>query len=346
MLERHDRNGAADRGEFLAAIASCLATATRQQERPDQVEAWLAAIAPALPGCQVDLAWRTQSCDGRLQYDALVALPDEGTFCLSFAPEDEQPWALLAAQRWSEGELLAVDDQRLRVNDATALVDILWKDQDISRRLINVCLLRRELARHPHVVTDEELSSYVEQWRRTKALFSARDFDSWLSRRGFTLSQFLSRAREQAGMVILRRRLVGDVSAQFEARRTEFDQVEYVRCRFGRREQAEQVKQAVVGGCEFWQLVDRRLIVPEFAVSRRRDLDAAQAEQLFAAAPDEVLGPFEGAQSFDLIRALGVRPAQLDGATRHALEDLLLEDWLARARSTARVEWNWGDVQG
>jgi parvulin-like peptidyl-prolyl isomerase len=147
-------------------------------------------------------------------------------------------------------------------------------------------------------------------------------------------------------MVILRRRLVGDVSAQFEARRTEFDQVEYLRCRFGQQDQAEQVKQAAAGAGEFWQLVDRRVIVPEFAVSRRRDLETAQADRLFAAAPGELLGPFDGPGSFDLIRVLGVRAAQLDRATRQELEHLLLEDWLARARATARVEWNWGDAQG
>lgn len=66
------------------------------------------------------------------------------------------------------------------------------------------------------------------------------------------------------------------------------------------------------------------------------------AEALFAAAPGTIAGPVRVDGTSRVFRVLAQRPAELDRATRERIERELFDDWLARQRRSARIEWNWG----
>jgi parvulin-like peptidyl-prolyl isomerase len=79
-------------------------------------------------------------------------------------------------------------------------------------------------------------------------------------------------------------------------------------------------------------VIERREAAPEFR------------EQLFAAAPGQLVGPVEGDAGYALMRVLSVQPADLDDRTRATIKKILFENWLAERRQAARIEWCWGNA--
>ena len=81
-----------------------------------------------------------------------------------------------------------------------------------------------------------------------------------------------------------------------------------------------------------------------FAVIERRQAEPALRDQLFAAAPGQLVGPVPVETGHALMRVLEIVPAQLDDRTRAVIKDILFEDWLAERRQAARIEWCWGNA--
>jgi hypothetical protein len=54
------------------------------------------------------------------------------------------------------------------------------------------------------------------------------------------------------------------------------------------------------------------------------------------------VGPVLVDRTSRIYRVLALHPAELDRATRERIEQKLFDEWLARRRSSARIEWNWG----
>jgi hypothetical protein len=81
-----------------------------------------------------------------------------------------------------------------------------------------------------------------------------------------------------------------------------------------------------------------------FAAIERREAAAACREQLFAAAPGQLVGPVPADTGHALLRVLTIVPARLDDRTCAAIKKILFEDWLAERRQAAQIEWCWGNV--
>jgi putative peptide maturation system protein len=308
----------------------------------------------ALPRLQIEVYGRRDEHSGAVQYHVLVSDKDRGTFCLSYAPRDDQPFALLGAQRWKESELLVVNGHTLTVRDAAVILDFMWKDSGVCRDLVAACLLRREL--QTGAGEEPDVETFVEELRRRNRLYSAQSFQAWLAVRGLTLAQFMYEAREHAAMVALRRQKTSGAAAYFEQRRQEFEAVELVRCPFATESEARQaLARLVEGKTDFWGLASERLtaaaalapsrrarLMPSFQVQWRRELSAEQAGPIFSSPPGKVVGPLPGEQTSDLVQIVSLRPAVFDQPTRAAVEEVLFGEWLQRECNTARIEWNWG----
>ena len=81
-----------------------------------------------------------------------------------------------------------------------------------------------------------------------------------------------------------------------------------------------------------------------FATVERRQADPALRDQLFAAAPGQLVGPVPGETGHALIRVLAIIPARLDGHTHAVIKDILFKDWLDARRQAAHIEWCWGNA--
>src|SRR5262249_57697997 len=102
---------------------------------------------------------------------------------------------------------------------------------------------------------------------------------------------------------------------------------------------------AAAGGC-FWEAAAGGA-PPKAglrAVVERRQAAPALREQLFAAAPGQLIGPVPIETGHALLRVLAIVPARLDDRTRAAIKNTLFDDWLAERRHAARIEWGWGNV--
>jgi hypothetical protein len=47
---------------------------------------------------------------------------------LSFCPDEELPWPLRGVGRWSDKDLVRVNNTLLRVEDAIAFLDFIWNE--------------------------------------------------------------------------------------------------------------------------------------------------------------------------------------------------------------------------
>lgn len=64
-------------------------------------------------------------------------------------------------------------------------------------------------------------------------------------------------------------------------------------------------------------------------------------EPVRAARAGDVVGPLGHEGLLSLAQVLGRREAVLDGATRAAVQEAVVGEWLARRRAAAAVEWHW-----
>jgi putative peptide maturation system protein len=317
------------------------------------------------PRLRTELCARRDEHSGASQYHVLVGDPGAGTYCITYAPTGNSPWALLGAQRWKESELLVVNGRTLTVREAAVLIDFMWKDSRVCRDLVAACLLRREFELDGTPASDSEVETFVEEFRRRHRLYSGKSFEEWLSVRGMTLAQFLCEARERAALVALRRRKTRGAERYFQERRAEFERVEVLRCPFDSEEEAAaglaSLGPEAGGGTSeqrsmaFWRLAEARAeaasdspparrasLFPSFGVYWRRELTEASADLVFATAPGRLAGPLTWGTTVDLVKVVRFKPACFDLATRALIEETLFNDWLQHECGSARIEWNWG----
>ena len=72
-----------------------------------------------------------------MHYDALLHRDGEGTVSLSYCPERTLPWPLRGVQRWSEMNLVRVNATDPEVDQAVALLDFIWDDAPMLKRLVD-----------------------------------------------------------------------------------------------------------------------------------------------------------------------------------------------------------------
>src|SRR5438105_2378096 len=90
------------------------------------------------------------------------------------------------------------------------------------------------------------------------------------------------------------------------------------------------------------RLVQQQTRQPGLAVVHhllfRKDLGGPLAEPLASAGAGELVGPVATAEGFALVVVEERRPAELDGATRQALQDELFDAWLAGRMNQATFD--------
>lgn len=284
----------------------------------------------------------------------VLARDSEGnSFLVAYAASDSQPWVVGNAQAWRDGDLLRVGRSCLRVTDAISIIELLWKDAGLCKDLVANVLLGEYVASNDFELAPDEISSFVETFRRTRGLCTAADFERWLRGRGFTLARFMQQMSAQAKIVIARRRHLSDrVPSFFEANRASFDAFTFARWHFPNRD-AAQAGMRKIETLEFWSLardcataveptdgedLATPPLLPSFETAFRRDLPEDVHECVDAAGGRPVLG----SDGCTALRVLADRPARLDTATRRAIEKILTDRWLDELAERSPVNWNWG----
>jgi putative peptide maturation system protein len=338
---------------------------------PAAALAGIATLSERHPDTPVDLVWLEEPYDRSVHYDALIHLPGEGTVSLSFARDLDLPWPLRGVQRWRDRDLARVNDVVLTVDQAITQLDFIWNQAPIVRRLVDACLIQETLQREPIDVDDADLQQALDAFRRARGLLAAEDTRRWLAEQGLSSEKLEQLLKDQATLRKLRERVAGEhVEDYFHEHRDEFAEVALLRLDFPNPERARAALDAVRRGAAFetvaWRAIAEAFAVLESVVLRRRDADKlsllsteeARTDTLgavfaatllqepspVAAQPGDAVGPVISERGAALLQVLAIRPACLDERTRRTIVHLLFEAWLAERRSSARIEWYWGNA--
>jgi putative peptide maturation system protein len=299
----------------------------------------------------MDLLWEQETYDQSVHYDLLIREPDgDGTVSLSFCPDKALPWPMRGVHRWSEQDLVRVNNIVLRVHEAIACLDIIWNESRIAERLINACLIREVLQEQPVEISDERLQAALDKFRRARGLLSADLTQRWLKQNGLTHQQLEQRLFEELALAQLRARVAeGRIESYFKLHRADFDTALVAWLVL---EDAETATRVVRSSHDFYQAAQLRFTSAKveeqhhigqlFRRLRRSDLSTEFADLIFGASPDEVVGPLADDSGYAVVKVLQIAPAILDPVTSQTIETRLFQEWLAERRKVAMIEWYWG----
>ncbi|GAA2913320.1 hypothetical protein GCM10010517_79910 [Streptosporangium fragile] len=319
---------------LLPDVLACLREITELE--PAQAKKITNELRRKYPGIPMRLVWQRDSPGGPCHYDMLITLYG-GVVSLAFAPDRALPWPLRGAQHAGEQTVLRVNGRDITMEQAVAVLDVLWSDASLAMRLVNASLVEEELDRHPVELPAPELQEALDAFRRARGLLTVQATRDWMAERGLDhahLEQIVSR---EAAVARLRQRVATDAAAEFAADPAGYDVLCVLRLRYPdpvtASAAATRLQEADPLGQSTRETLDHGATV---GVDRlhRRDLGTLGADARVGC----VLGPV-GSTVF---RVLEVRPAVLDTATRQAIEKRLFERWLADRRRTAGIEWRWG----
>jgi putative peptide maturation system protein len=334
----------------VCAALEYLRDLNRDGVRPDEARNRMSGLRGQHPQTRIDLLWEEEACDQSVHYDTLVQQDGEGTVSLSFCRERTLPWPLRGVQRWSEMDLVRVNATVLKVDQAVALLDFIWDDAPMLKRLVDAGLIREALDQDPVPPSDEDLQRALDEFRRLHGLFKAADMYRWMEQRGLTQERLESHLAELAEIEALRDRVTArKVEAYFEERRSEFDTVSLAQFTVKDADQAQKIAvQIRAGSVDFYAAAERSFLAEDAPSNLFKTVVRGQASAEFSAAfdasPGELLGPIRVDSGNVIVRVLSQTPARLDTATQAAIKELVFEDWLKDRRRAATIEWYWGPV--
>jgi putative peptide maturation system protein len=211
---------------LTAAIEDTLAflkSACHERLQPREALQRFGAVQARHSDVGMSLVWEEESYDGSVHYDVLLRNATGATVSLSFCLGGGLPWPLRGVRRWSDADLVQVNGQVLTMREAVELLDIVWNESPIMERMINVCLIREELAQRPIEVSDAELQQGMDGWRRTHRLYTTEATLRWMQQRGMTHERLEEIVTESLTFIKLRERISeGQVKAYIESHRHEF----------------------------------------------------------------------------------------------------------------------------
>lgn len=339
--------------QVLVEALEYLMSLVREGIRPAEAKTRLHRLQKQHPEPKIDLLWEEETYDRSVHYDTLLHLPGEGTVSLSFCPERTLPWPMRGVHRWSESDLLRVNNTVLTVADAIANLDFIWDEIPLVNRLIDVCIIREFIERNSIDISDEDLQRAMDDFRKAHKLYKAEDTYRWMERRGITHEKLERLIADSATVTKLREQIAaGGVGDYFEKHREDFDTSRIARFDVGNQEIAQQIWEKIRSGAtDFYEAMQSHFLAEEraqpasfgmFSVVRRGQISPSLQEAIFAAAPGEVIEPVLAAESWAIIRVLSFAPARLDEPARTAIKTILFEQWLAECRQAATIEWYWG----
>ena len=316
---------------------------------PDDALERLRSLRAAHPHASFELVWEPDYA-GRPRYDLLVGAPNEPTATLSLTPQEAVPFAMRGAQRWPESQLVSVDGRRVFVHEAMLAIDAIWNETRLLDRLVDMCIVGRELEREPVDIDDDALQAAVDRFRTERGLFDASEAEAWLSSRGMGLHDLERALTRELSVLELRRRLVGaEAEASFGADPRRWDRVALAAFAADDYGHAVACVEALRAGEPWLALAERVLTArgDEARASRTILFESVWrgrvetlggfglGDSMYLAARIEGRGPY-------VVQVRTIEPAVWNDSTREAIEQELFTAWLARARAAAHVEWNWG----
>jgi putative peptide maturation system protein len=326
-----------------------LRTLNRESIGPKEALQRVRALAKRHEAVEFDLLWKHQPFDGSVDYDALLEIPGHGSVSLRLSPKTTLPWPLRDVHRYDEGDLLRVNGERLQCGEAMLLIDGIWQEQDLLGRLIDACLLRE--ATEGESVSDEQLQAALDEFRRQRGLFTAKDTTVWMAEHGLDHARLEEYLSEQITIDHLRERVTGnDVAAYFTKHQAALARTVATRVRTKTHDFGQSiVAHSRAHGESLWQAavavgVGREDDLLAVDTVRARVGELPPSVRVAVELPvGEASDPVEIDGEWWTLQPVASEPAVLDDATGRYCAEQLFRTWLAERRAEAEIEWYWGD---
>jgi putative peptide maturation system protein len=336
------------------AVRDALASLVKWREEhlaPEQAQESFQALKARHPAHWMNMIWEQETYAGTVHYDILVA-DDAGTYSVSYCADEEIPWPARGLQRVNESLVLRVNDDPVFITQAITSLDHAWSTLHIGRHLIHMSLIDQEIRNSGLVVTDEDLTEALLEFRKKRRLFSVEQVERWMAEHGTTQVQLEQHLREDVAREKLRLKVAaGREEAWFQRHHADLDRMQVARLRVPSKNEAwrlyEQLRETPDRFLELAQVnfLERGGTGELLTTLRRGELEPEQAERLFSTQPGRIAAPVPSGEGYELVHVLRFLPARFDEATRKQIRDLLFEEWLAEGRRRARVEWFWGAAE-
>jgi putative peptide maturation system protein len=333
----------------LSAALDYLKALRRDAVRPNEARARLQGLRSRYPETRMDLLWEEESCDRSVHYDTLLHREGEGTVSLSYCPEETLPWPLRGVQRWSEMNLVRVNATVLKVDQAVALLDFIWDEAPMLKRLLHAALIREALDSDPVSPSDEQFQRALDAFRRTHRLYKAADMHRWMEQRNLTQEKLECLVAELAEFSALRERVTaGKVEAYFAAHRSDFDTASFAQFSVPDADRAHEIAAQIrIGTVDFYAAAEHCFAehgptASEVFKTVSRGQASWELYAAFAEATGTVLGPLPQGEGYVIVRVLSHTPARLNEPTQATIKELIFEEWLEERRRAATIEWYWG----
>ena len=325
---------------------------TGERLSPRDAIARVTAMAALHPGVRLELVWELEPYDAPPHYDLLVFTDEGGCLSLAATAAQATPWPLRGAVRVSDADLVRVNGRIVRVTEAMAYLDIVWREQRLVSRIVDTAIINAELEARPTEVSDEELQEGMDAFRAARGLLSPEETEAWLARNCLTLDRLEGIVELECQVAQLRTRIAGDrVEARFHEQPDAFRSVVAAVVRVPTRDEAWAFAEAAER-CGFLGAAEAEAARCAAAGSTPAPLFQAfdgrsaslELRPLLDAEVGAVLPPIPSGGGYVLAKIIARRPASLDAMTRRWIEDTLFDQWLAERRDTADIEWYWGDT--
>ncbi|GAA3428771.1 TIGR04500 family putative peptide maturation system protein [Streptosporangium sandarakinum] len=199
---------------------------------PEAAEERLARLRDRHPRTRARLLWQREAATGEYHYDLLF--PETGgCVSLSFAPDRAIPWPLRGSQRSGEQLLLRVNGVETTMERAVSVLDVLWEDARLARRLVDAALVEEALTVRRADPAADRLQEAMDAFRRARGLLTAEATRRWMAERGLSHARLEEIVAAEAAVAALRREVAeGRVEDFFAAHRAEFDRLRVLRLRY------------------------------------------------------------------------------------------------------------------
>lgn len=318
----------------------------RRREQEPTAWARLAAFRAAHPGLSADLVIDLPPGSEDVDFDLLLRQDDTGSVAIGWRPDRGDPWSVQYSEHWASNLVLSVNDVDLTIQDALLALRLGGGlISDLSKQLVDHCLIVAEILRRPPDISDEEAQGAADAFRLARGLGDSECTQRWLSESGLTLSRF----EELIKTTLQLRKLKEGIPAQqarafFEAHKEDFATVTLLRLQVP----SDDVLPGLEGSLSNGEMVERLLSAcadnPSLSVSIESGFATYVLRSLPAAtsAPEgSFVGPGRNGGEYWCGRILRRCAPAWDPRSLAFVREHLFEAWLAEERAKARIVWHW-----
>jgi hypothetical protein len=192
----------------LLDLHAALEDIARAALAPPAAQQRLAVVRERHPQVRLTLLWDVEPYDGSIHYDVVARDASGLTTSMSVvAAGDALPWPLRGATRVGDRVLVEVDGSCLEIGDAVRLLDTLdaRSGAGIAERIVQLCLVRSEVARRVAAATPDERAAAVPGFLAALGLTEPGDAERWCRVRGLGTDDLQVAATEHRVLVGLKR---------------------------------------------------------------------------------------------------------------------------------------------